>query len=104
LVYRGRAAALAALVALVGVVLGTGLAAAHLGGSVLVTGLLVTAWLGYGLRLDRRIPAGPHGNGPTPPGGAGVREPRRPRPISPAGSAARPMPDQDPPGQAVALI
>jgi hypothetical protein len=69
-----------------------------------VTGLLVAAWLGYGIRLARRVPAGPHGDGPAPPGGAGVREPRRPLPLSPAGSAARPMPDQDPPGQAAALI
>jgi hypothetical protein len=103
LVYRGRIAVLAMTVALVGVGLGTGTATGHLGMSVLVTGLLVAAWLGYGMRLDRRVPAGPHGDGPAPPGRAGVREPRRPLPMSPAGSAARPMPDQDPPGQA-ALI
>jgi hypothetical protein len=104
LVYRGRIAVLAVTVALIAAALGAGTATGHLGMSVLVTGLLVAAWLGYGMRLDRRVPAGPHGDGPSPPGGAGVREPRRPLPLSPAGVAARPMPDQDPPGQAAALI
>ncbi|HEY2670612.1 MAG TPA: hypothetical protein VGJ07_09585 [Rugosimonospora sp.] len=104
LVYRGRIAALAVTVALIAAALGAGTATRHLGMSVLVTGLFMAAWLGYGMRLDRRIPAGPHWDGPAPPGGAGVREPLRPLPLSPAGSAARPMPDQDPPGQAAALI
>jgi hypothetical protein len=104
LVYRGRIAVLAVTVALVAAAFGAGTATGHLGMSVLVSGLLVAAWLGYSLRLDRRVPAGPHGDGPAPPGGAGVREPRHPLPLSPAGSAARPMPDQDPPGQAAALI
>jgi hypothetical protein len=104
LVYRGRIAVLAVMVALVGVALGTGTATGHLGMSVLGAGLVVAAWLGYGMRLARRIPAGPSGDGPAPPGGAGVREPRRPLPMSPAGSAARPRPDQDAPGQAAALI
>jgi len=104
LVYRGRIAVLAVMLPLVGVGLGTGMATGRFGMSVLVTGLLVTAWLGYRMRLARRVPAGPHGDGPAPPGGAGVREPRRPLPMSPAGAAARPMLDQDPPGQATALI
>jgi hypothetical protein len=104
LVYRGRIAVLAVTVALVGAGLGTGTATGHAGLSALVTGLLMMGWLGYGMRLDRRVPAGPPGDGPAPPGGAGVREPRRPLPMSPAGSAARPMPDREPPGQAVALI
>jgi hypothetical protein len=103
LVYRGRIAVLATMAPLVGVGLGSGMATGHSGVAVLVTGLLVTAWLGYGMRLARRIPAGPHGVGPAPPGGAGVREPRRPLPMSPVGAAARPMPDQDPPGQAAAM-
>jgi hypothetical protein len=103
LVYRDRIAVLAAIAPLVGVGLGSGMATGHVGVAVLVTGLLVTAWLGYGTRLARRVTAGPHGNGPTPPGGAGVREPRRPLPMSPVGAAARPMPDQDPPGQAAAI-
>jgi hypothetical protein len=97
LVFRG-------LIALVAVGLGTGTATGHLGLSVLVAGLAMVAWLGYGFRLTRRVPAGPHGDGPAPPGGAGVREPRRPLPMSPAGSAARPLPDQDPRGSAAALI
>jgi hypothetical protein len=59
--------------------------------------LAVLVWLGF---RRPRVPAGPHRDGPAPPGGAGVREPRRPRPVSPAGAAARPHPDQDP----VALI
>jgi hypothetical protein len=104
LVYRGRIAVLVVTVALIAAALGAGTATGHLGMSVLVTGLLGAAWLGYGMRLDRRIPAGPYGDGSAPPGGAGVREPRRPLPLSPAGAAARPMPDQDPPGQAAALI
>jgi hypothetical protein len=103
LVYRGRIAVLAAMAPLVGVGLGSGMAIGHFGGAVLVTGLLVTARLGYGLRLARRVPAGPHGDGPAPPGGAGVREPRRPLPMSPVGAAARPIPDQDPPGHAAAM-
>jgi hypothetical protein len=103
LVYRGRIVVLAVLVPLVAAGLGTGMATGHLGVAALVSGLLMTAWLGYGMRLARRVPAGPHGDGPAPPGGAGVREPRRPLPISPAGAAARPMLDQDPPGQAPAL-
>src|SRR5437764_373734 len=77
---------------------GTSIAAGHLGTSVLVSGLLVMAWLGYGMRLARRVPAGPHGDGPAPPGGAGVREPRRPLPMSPAGAAARPVPTVTCPG------
>ena len=103
LVYRGRLAVLAMMVALVGIGLGTGTATGHLGLSVLVTVLLVAAWLGYGMRLTRRVPTGPRGDGPAPPGGASMREPRRPLPMSPAGSAARPMPDQYPPDQAVAM-
>ncbi|GIH16598.1 hypothetical protein [Rugosimonospora africana] len=104
LVYRGRIAALAVTVALIAAALATGTATGHLGMSVLVTGVIVAAWLGYGMRLARRVPAGPYGDGPASPGGAGVREPRRPLPLSPAGAAARPMPDEDPPGQAAALI
>jgi hypothetical protein len=103
LVYRGRIAVLAAMAPLAGAGLGSGMATGHFGEAVLVTGLLATAWLGYGMRLARRVPAGPHGDGPAPPGGAGVREPRRPLPMSPVGAAARPMPDQDPPGHAAAM-
>jgi hypothetical protein len=104
LVYRGRIAALIALAALIGVVLGTGAATGHLGIGVLLAGLCVTAWLAYSLRVIRPVSAGPHGDGPAPPGGASVREPRRPLPMSPTGCTARPRPDQDEPGQAIALI
>jgi hypothetical protein len=104
LVYRGRIAALIALAALTGVALGTGTATGHLGIGALLAGLSVTAWLAHSLRLTRPVPAGPHGDGPAPPGSASVREPRRPLPISPTGSTARPRPDQDEPGQAIALI
>jgi hypothetical protein len=104
LVYRGRIAALIALAALIGVALGTGAATGHLGIGVLLAGLCVTAWLAYSLRVIRPVSAGPHGDGPAPPGGASVREPRRPLPMSPTGCTARPRPDQDEPGQAIALI
>jgi hypothetical protein len=104
LVYRGRIAALIVPAALIGVALGTGIATGYLGIGAMVAGLAVAVWLAYSVRLTRPIPAGPHGDGPTPPGGASVREPRRPLPMSPAGSTARPRPDQDEPGQAVALI
>jgi hypothetical protein len=104
LVYRGRIAALIVLAALTSVAFGTGAAIGHLGFGVLLAGLVVTAWLAHSLRLTRPVAAGPHGNGPAPPGGASVREPRRPLPISPTGSTARPTPEQDEPGQAIALL
>jgi hypothetical protein len=104
LLYKGRIAALIALAALIGAALGTGAATGHLSIGVLLAGLSVTAWLAYSLRLIRPVSAGPHGDGPAPPGGASVREPRRPLPISPSGCSARPRPDQDEPGQAIALI
>jgi hypothetical protein len=104
LVHRGRIAALAGMVALVGAALGAGAATGHLGIAALVAGLVAAAWLGYAIRLRRPVPAGPRGDGPAPPGGAGVREPRRPLPTAPAGSAVRARLDQDPPGQAVALL
>lgn len=104
LVYRGRIAALLVLVGLTGVALGTGTATGHLGIGALLAGLSVLAWLARTLRLNRLVPAGPRGDGPEPPGGASVREPRSPLPMSPSGSAARPRPDQGEPGQAVALI
>jgi len=105
LLYRGRLPALAlTLVVFAAAGLAVGTATAHLRISALVTGLLLAVWLGYRLRLTRPVPAGPHGDGPTPPGGAGVREPRRPLPMSPAGAAARPRLDHEPPGQATAII
>jgi hypothetical protein len=65
-------------------------------GTVVAATVLV-GWLAYALRLMRLQPAGPpSGNGPAPPGGAAVREPRRPMPLAPAGAAAVPLPDEDP--------
>jgi hypothetical protein len=104
LVYRGRIASVVAFAALIGVLLGTGTATGHPGIGALLGGLFATAWLAHSLRLTRPVPAGPYGDGPTPPGGASMREPRCPLPISPTGSAARPRPDPDEPGQAIALI
>jgi hypothetical protein len=104
LVYRGRLATLLLMLLLAAVVLGVGIATAHLAMSAVVAGLVVSVWLGYRLRLVRPVPAGPGGDGPAPPGGAGMREPRRPLPMSPAGSAARPRLEHDSPGQAAALI
>jgi hypothetical protein len=96
--------ALLLALAVIGVALGVGTVAGHPGIGALGAGVVAVAWLAYGIRLIRLVPAGPRGDGPAPPGGAGVREPRRPLPMSPAGSTARPRPDPDEPGQAVALI
>ena len=104
LVYRGRIAALIVLAALTGAALGAGTVTGHLGIGAVAAGLIVVAWLVYSLRLTRPVSSGPRGDGPAPPGGASVREPRHPLPVRPAGSAARPRPDQDEPGQAIALI
>ena len=89
LLYAGRwpVTALAGLVSVAALVSG------------LVLGLLLVAlapvavvalWAAYALRWRRLEPAG--GNGPDSPPGAGVREPRRPLPKSPAGAAERPHP------------
>jgi hypothetical protein len=65
-------------------------------GSIAATGVLL-AWLVFSVRVRRTVLAGrgPRGDGPAPPGGAGVREPRRPRPQSPAGAAELPGDDED---------
>ncbi len=104
LVYRGRIAALIVFAVVTGLAFGTIAATGHLVLGALLAGLVVAAWLARSLRLTRPISAGPHGDGPRPPGGASVREPRRPLPFSPGGSTARPTPDQDEPGQAIAVI
>ena len=90
---RRRIAVLVLLLPVVAAVLATGLAVGHFGPSALLSGLVVAAGLVFVIRPARRVPAGPRGDGPAPPGGAGVREPRRPLPMSPAGAAARPWPD-----------
>jgi hypothetical protein len=104
LVYRGRIAALIVLAASIGAVLSAGTATGHLGVGAVAAGLIAAAWLAYNMRLTRPVLSGPPGDGPAAPGGASVREPRSPLPIGPAGSAARPWPDQDESGQAIALI
>jgi len=53
---------------------------------------VIAAWALYAMRWRRLVPAGTGGLGPDEPGGAGVREPRRPRPKGPAGAAERPLP------------
>jgi hypothetical protein len=103
LVYRGRLWMLVGLlVVIAGLVTGgllAGYLLAWLGGAVLA----LLAWLGYALRVVVAERAGPGGGGPTRPGGAGVREPRRPLPRSPAGAAALPIPRDDGPGRPAAL-
>jgi hypothetical protein len=81
-------AALATAAALSGLVLA--------GGIVIAT--LVLAWLAIAVRRLPLTPAGDgrRGGGFGPPGGAGVREPRRPRPHAPAGAAALPRPADGP--------
>jgi hypothetical protein len=94
--YRNPAGAVALLVGLVAALA----VAAAVAGYVLVgattMGVALLAWLGVGLRWRRLQPAGPRGDGPIPPGGVGVREPRRPLPYAPAGAAAMPLPEQPP--------
>lgn len=104
LVYRGRASALVLMVGLVVAALAAGTLAGYLTVGAVVAGLVVVAWLGYGMRVTRLVPAGPRGDGPAPPGGASMREPRRPLPVAPSGTAARPRHEDEPPGQAVALV
>jgi hypothetical protein len=103
LVYRGRVSALVLILLLAPAVLAAGTLTGHVVVGTVVAGLVVAAWIGYGIRVTRPIPAGPGGDGPAPPGGASMREPRRPLPLAPAGTAARQRYEDEPPGQAVAL-
>jgi len=102
LVYRRGIVPLILMIALVTAAFAVTVPAGHLGVGALAAGLVVLAWLGYAMRLSRAVTAGPGGDGPAPPGGAAVREPRHPRPVAPAGAAARPFDDEEPPWQAVA--
>jgi hypothetical protein len=102
LVYRRGIVPLILMIALVVSAFAVGAPIGHLGAGALAAGLVVLAWLGYAMRLTRAVPAGPGGDGPAPPGGAAVREPRRPRPHAPARAAARPLDDEEPPWRAVA--
>ncbi|HZM84811.1 MAG TPA: hypothetical protein VFC19_54510 [Candidatus Limnocylindrales bacterium] len=103
LVLRGglplRLAFAVAVVATVTAAIATGY---PLPGLFAAAGLFV-AWLVGAVRVRRAIVlgAGPPGDGP--PGGAGVREPRRPRPHAPAGAAQLPS-DDGYPGRAVAIL
>jgi hypothetical protein len=103
LVYRAPGTALALLV---GVVAGLAIAAVATGyalaGTVTI-GVVILAWLALALRVSIPEPAGPRGDGPAPPGGAAVREPRRPLPFAPAGAAAMQLPEEEPPRRSVAL-
>jgi hypothetical protein len=103
LVYRGRAWALVLALILVATALAAGIPTGRSILGAVVAGVVVVAWLGYGIRVTRLVPAGPGGDGPAPPGGASAREPRRPLPVSPTGTAARQRDEDEPLGQAVAL-
>ncbi len=93
------------LALVIGVIVALATAAAVAGyllpGAIAIAAV-VSTWLALTLRVTRLQPAGPGGDGPAPPGGAGVREPRRPLPYAPAGAAAMPLPDEDLPRGAAA--
>jgi hypothetical protein len=93
LVYAGRWPLAAIALALC---VGVAVVAAVAGPPTIATAsaLVIAAWTTYALRLQRLVPAGIRGDGPDSPPGAGVREPRRPLPKSPAGAAERPLPSR----------
>ena len=97
LMYRiTRWAPVALVAALAAVAAATAVTGLVLFGSI-AAGIMLVAWLAFAMRVVRLQPAGPpRGDGPDPPGGAAVREPRRPLPLAPAGAAAMPLPDEDP--------
>jgi hypothetical protein len=103
LLYRAPARALALLVGLVAALTIAAVATGYVLAGAITVGVAVLAWLTLALRVTRLEPAGPGGNGPTAPGGAGVREPRRPLPMAPAGAAAMPLPEEDGQRRAVGL-
>lgn len=90
LVYRGRwqFAAVAGILIVAGVVVAVIVGRGEL---ATVPVAVTAAWLIYAMRL-RRTAVGGGGDGPGPAPGAGVREPRRPLPKSPAGVAERSTP------------
>jgi hypothetical protein len=94
--YRGPVWSLAALFGAFLAVLIVALATQYLllGGIAIMAAFI--AWAVLALRVERLEPAGPSGEDPDP-GGAGVREPRRPLPLAPAGAAALPLPEEEPP-------
>ncbi|MEN3308659.1 MAG: hypothetical protein V7603_4861 [Micromonosporaceae bacterium] len=95
-VYRAPLAALLALAGLLAGVVTAAVITSFLVPGAVVAGLLLLGFLAYALRV---VPLAPAGRGRGWPGasggGAGVREPRRPRPHSPAGAAARRLDDED---------
>lgn len=103
-VYRGRGPVLLVMLALVAAAFTTGLLTRHILAGTGTVAILLAAWLVYALTVTRLRPAGSGGDGPPPPGGAGVREPRRPRPLSPSGAAAAPIDYDEPPGRTVAVV
>jgi hypothetical protein len=60
---------------------------------VLAVAVLILTWGAFAIRMRRKALAWTGRPGNDPPGGAGVREPRRPRPQSPAGAAELPSDD-----------
>ena len=98
LVYRRRGPVPAILlVVLVAAALVTGGTTGHLVVGAIAAAVVVAAWLAAVLRITRPVAAGPRGDGPAPPGGAGVREPRRPLPVAPSGAAERRRYEEDDP-------
>lgn len=96
--YRGRLPALLLLLALAAAAITTGTITGHVGTAAIAVAGLTLAWAAYALRVLRVTAIGPDG-GP-PPGGAGVREPRRPLPRAPGGVAVLPLDDDAPTGVA----
>src|SRR5258705_13482616 len=103
LLHRAPVRTLALLVGMVAALTAAAVATGYVLAGAVVVGVAVLAWLVLALRVSHLEPAGPRGDGPIPPGGAGVREPRRPLPFAPAGAAAMSLPDEEPPRRAVAL-
>jgi hypothetical protein len=103
LLHRAPVRTLALLLGVVAALTIAAVATGYVLAGAVVVGVAVLAWLVLALRVSRLQPAGPRGDGPTPPGGAAVREPRRPLPFAPAGAAAMELPDEECPRRAVAL-
>ena len=95
LLYRAPVRTLALLVVAVAALTTAAVATGYVLVGAVIAGIAVLAWLALALHVSRLEPAGPRGDGPTPPGGAGVREPRRPLPFAPAGAAAMSLPNEE---------
>jgi hypothetical protein len=86
IVHRGRPRAVVLAIALALCGLFIALAVGSRIAMIVAPAGVTVLWIGYALRLRRLVASG--GGGPDAPPGAGVREPRRPLPKSPAGAAA----------------